>query len=245
MPVHCIKSGYANTYLIEDEGSFVAVDVGTSMAAKKIFLHFSERSIDIDSLKMVTATHFHIDHVGGISNLVKLFPNIRVCFSAIVQNYLDGTEKLALISPVKWITALLPVAMAEDDHIRNTVFALSSDKIGIPLPFLRNNLSLDYKAECVLEEGQQIPYLPHWRLIKTPGHTPDSLCLYNGTEHTLISGDTILNMRGSGEVNKFCSHCEAIKKSFERLLSLDIRTLYPGHGNALDDIENLMASVER
>jgi hydroxyacylglutathione hydrolase len=82
-------------------------------------------------------------------------------------------------------------------------------------------------------------------LIKTPGHTPDSICLYNGTEHILISGDTILNMRGSGELNKFCSDCEAIKESFKTLFSLETKTLYPGHGKPLCNIENIMASVEQ
>jgi len=36
MPVHLISGGYANTYLIEDGNSFVAFDVGTFKAAKKI-----------------------------------------------------------------------------------------------------------------------------------------------------------------------------------------------------------------
>ena len=245
MSVHLIKAGYANTYLIEDEGYFVAVDVGTSMAARKIFSYLSDRSIDTDSLKMITATHFHIDHVGGISNLVKLFPKTRVCFSTMVKDYITGKERLALFSPARWINGLLPVLMAEYDHIKNATFALLSDKVAIPLPVLRNYLSLDYRAECILEEGQQIPYLPHWVLIKTPGHTPDSVCLHNRDKHILISGDTILNMKGTGELNRFCSDCEAIKKSFEVLFSLKIKTLYPGHGNPLCNIENLMTSIKQ
>ncbi|HUU41629.1 MAG TPA: MBL fold metallo-hydrolase [Desulfatiglandales bacterium] len=245
MPVHLIKAGYANTYLIEDGGFFVAVDVGTSMAARKIFLYFSERSIDTDSLKMVTATHFHIDHVGGISGLVQLFPETRVCFSALVRDYINGKVKLALISPAKWINGLLPVLMAEYNHIKNATFALLSDKVAIPLPVLRNHLSFDYRTECILEEEQPIPYLSHWVLIKTPGHSPDSVCLYNRAEHILISGDTILNMRGSGELNKFCSDYEAIKESFNALLPLKIKALYPGHGKPLCNIEGLMASIKQ
>ena len=71
----------------------------------------------------------------------------------------------------------------------------------------RELLPSGYKAECILDEGQQIPYLSHWKLIKTPGHTPDSICFYSRDEGILISGDTILNMKGGGELNNFCWDC--------------------------------------
>jgi len=239
MPIHIIKRGYANTYLIEDKGSFVAVDVGTSCAAKKIYQYLSDRSIDAPSLRMVTATHFHIDHVAGISRIVQLFPETRVCFLTMVEDYLKGRDKICLFSPTKWLKGLLPVVMAEDDHLKNTAAALLSDNVAIPLPFLRKLLPSGYKAECILDEGQQIPYLPHWKLIKTPGHTPDSICFYCGDEGILISGDTILNMKGGGELNDFCCDCDTIKESFKRLLPLKIKTIYPGHGKPLCNLDGL------
>jgi len=239
MPVQTIKAGYANTYLIEDKGSFVAVDVGTSSAAKKIYHYLSDRSIDARSLRMVTATDFHIDHVAGISRIVQLFPETRVCFLTMVEDYLKGKDKICLFSPTKWLKGLLPVVIAEGNHLKNTAAALLSDNVAIPLPFLRKLLPSGYKAECILDEGQQIPYLPHWKLIKTPGHTPDSICFYRGDEGILISGDTILNMRGSGELNNFCCDCDTIKGSFKKLLPLSIKTIYPGHGKPLRNLDGL------
>ncbi len=239
MPVHTIKGGYANTYLIEYKGSFVAVDVGTLSAAKKIYQYLSDTSIDAPSLRMVTATHFHIDHVAGISRIVQLFPETRVCFFTMVEDYLKGKGRICLFSPTKWLKGLLPVFMAEDNHLNNTAAALLSGKVAIPLPFLRKLLPSHYKAECTLDEGQQIPYLPHWKLIKTPGHTPDSICFYGGDEGILISGDTILNMKGSGELNDFCCDCDTIKESFEKLLPLKMKPIYPGHGKPLCNLDGL------
>ena len=239
MHVHIIKAGYANTYLIEDGSSFVVVDVGTSSAAKKIYEYLSDRSTDGSSLRMVTATHFHIDHVAGISRLLQLFPKTRVCFLTMVGDYLKGKDRICLFSPTKWLKALLPVVMAEDNHLKNTAAALLSDKVAIPMPLLRKLLPSGYKAECILGEGQQIPYLPHWKLIKTPGHTPDSICFHSGDEGILISGDTILNMRGSGELNNFCCDCDTIKESFKKLLPLKIKTIYPGHGRPLCNLDGL------
>jgi len=242
MPVHLISGGYANTYVIEDGNSFVAVDVGTSKAAEKIYQYLSAYggSINTFSLRMVTATHFHIDHVAGISRLVELFPKIRVCFFNMVGDYLNGRDKICLFSPSAWLKGLLPVVIALDNHIKNTIAALFSGKGAIPLPFLRTKFfPSDYSAECILDEDQPIPYLPHWVILKTPGHTDDSVCFYNNDEKSIISGDTILNMKGSGELNNFCCNQNAIKESFKKLLPLDVKNIYPGHGKPLCNLDGL------
>lgn len=241
MPVHLIRGGYANTYLIEDGDSFVAVDVGTSRAAKKIYKYLSAYggSINPASLRMVSATHFHIDHVGGISKIIRLFPKASVCFFTMVGDYLNGKAKLRLFPPFTWLTGLLPLVIAEKNHIKNTIASLFSDKVAIPLPLLRRSMPSHYKAECILDEGRQIPHLPNWSIIKTPGHTPDSICFYSRDEKTLISGDTILNMRGSGELNNFCCNPNAIKKSFKKLSALKIKNIYPGHGKPLLNLGSL------
>lgn len=239
MPVHLISGGYANTYLIEDGTSLVAVDVGTATAANNIRQRLLERSRTLPPLRMVTATHFHIDHVGGISRIVHLFPHAEVCFVTAVGDYLQRRKKLALFPLAKWLKGLLPVVMAEENHLRNTAASLTSDTVAIPLPILRNLLPTRYSPLYTLDEGRGVPHLPHWDLITTPGHTPDSICLYNSEEGILVSGDTILNMRGSGELNNFCTDCEKIKESFQKLLTLKIKTVYPGHGAPLYGLDGL------
>ena len=243
MPVHIIRGGYATTYLIEDEDSLVAVDVGTASAAKKIHHYLSDRSIDASSLRAVTATHFHIDHVAGISKLVDLFPEIRVCFLTMVGAYLKGNEKICLFAPSLWLKGLLPVLVALDEHLKHATASLVSEKVAIPLPLLRTLLPSAYKAECILDEGKDIPFLPHWELLRTPGHTHDSVCFYNRNEKTLISGDTILNMKGGGELNKFCCDPSVVKESFEKLLPLSIRSVYPGHGRPLLNLDGLASII--
>jgi len=56
---------------------------------------------------------------------------------------------------------------------------------------------------------------------------------------TLISGDTILSLKGCGELNRFCCDGNAIKESFEILSRLSIKHIYPGHGKPLLDLDGL------
>jgi len=242
MPVHTISGGYANTYLIEDGDSCVAVDVGTAVAAHRIVQYLKRRSLDTSCLKLVTATHFHIDHVAGISRLVDLFPEVEVCFFKTVGEYLKRKSKLCLIRPSLWLKGLT-VFMALEGHIRNTAAALVSDKVGIPLPVLRTWLPSGYHAACNLCEGQTVPYLPHWELIATPGHTTDSVCFYNSREKTLLTGDTVLTTSGRCTLNSFCCDPNAIRQSFQKLLPLTVADIYPGHGNPLHSIGGLNVVV--
>jgi hydroxyacylglutathione hydrolase len=239
MPVHPISGGYANTYVIEDSGVFAAVDVGTSLAAHRVHRYLCQRSIPPSRLRMVTATHFHIDHVGGISRTVQLFPEATVCFFTMVGDYLRGKARICLFSPATWLKGLLPVVAAQANHLKNTGAQLVSDKVGIPLPLFRRLQPSTYRAECVLDEGRSIPALPCWQVLRTPGHTDDSVCFYSSPERTLISGDTILNMGGSGELNRFCCDRTAIRESFEKLAFLGIEHIYPGHGRPLWSIHGL------
>jgi glyoxylase-like metal-dependent hydrolase (beta-lactamase superfamily II) len=81
-------------------------------------------------------------------------------------------------------------------------------------------------------------------IIKTPEHTSDSICFYSSDEKTIISWDTILNMKGSGELNNFCCHPHALKESFKNLLPLNIKNIYPGHGRPLCNLDSLSSVAQ-
>lgn len=85
------------------------------------------------------------------------------------------------------------------------------------------------KIDLKLEEGDSIG---DFEVIHTPGHTPGSICLYDG--ETLISGDTIFAYGGFGRVDMGGS-IKDMEKSIRKLLELDIKYLLPGHGPWADD----------
>jgi glyoxylase-like metal-dependent hydrolase (beta-lactamase superfamily II) len=123
--VHAIpKSGIANTYLIEEEEGLMAVDVGSIGAAQDIATYFTEvlkRSL-LD-IRFIFATHFHIDHIGGIGTLLKgCSPKTRVLFDLYAKGYIEGRESLAPM--INWLGGLVPVIRENCTHAEGTLLTI-------------------------------------------------------------------------------------------------------------------------
>jgi glyoxylase-like metal-dependent hydrolase (beta-lactamase superfamily II) len=65
-------------------------------------------------------------------------------------------------------------------------------------------------------------------VLNTPGHTPGSICLYEEKEGFLFSGDTLFPDGGFGRTDLGGSDADMVA-SLDRVASLDIEVLYPGH----------------
>lgn len=236
--IECVDGGYAATYLIKGKWGYVAVDVGTRLAADQ-----AAALIGNTSLRLICATHFHLDHIGGIDRLLGYFPEATVMFPSGVMPYASKSQRLPVPRTRRWITGLIPTITRLGHPLRNLYQGAISAKAGIPLPFLRNAARLRYPYQCCLKEHENIPWLEGWRIIETPGHTPDSICFYHQDSRSLISGDTILNMRGCGELNCFCCSWVDIQKSFKKLSALPVENIYPGHGAPICRVPNALARV--
>jgi len=86
-----------------------------------------------------------------------------------------------------------------------------------------------------------------YRVLHTPGHSEDSICLHCPETRTLFSGDTLYRISDTAG-----SYPECYVQSLERLLALDLKVIYPGHGEPITHdiqafihtaIQNVRASV--
>ena len=72
-----------------------------------------------------------------------------------------------------------------------------------------------------------------FEVIHTPGHSSDSICLYNEAEGVLFAGDTpLLIMSSTG------SYEPEFKVALEKLCARDVRRIYFGHGPPLTECCN-------
>lgn len=85
--------------------------------------------------------------------------------------------------------------------------------------------------DILLKGGE---FLGELEVIHTPGHTPGGICLYGAGAKVLFSGDTVFQEGGFGRTDLFGGSTVQLVKSIERLSHLDIRAMYPGHGDAVE-----------
>jgi len=131
------------------------------------------------------------------------------------------------------------------DHTGSTAFfhstavvaahRLAANKLELQDDFVTFNRyfnapSKPFWVDIWLEDGTVID-LGNYKLqaIHTPGHTSGCICLYEPSEGLLFTGDTLLaggtlsHMTASGNMSDYMN-------SIQRLNSLKIREIYPGHG---------------
>ncbi len=87
-------------------------------------------------------------------------------------------------------------------------------------------------AEKIKRSGiklNALGYIDGLEIIKTPGHTAGSICLWYPKEKVLFSGDTLL--KGAvGRTDLPTSSPEKMQDSLNKLVSYNFRILCPGHG---------------
>jgi glyoxylase-like metal-dependent hydrolase (beta-lactamase superfamily II) len=100
-------------------------------------------------------------------------------------------------------------------------------------PKARESIALEpsfYLTEGDLALGNSL----NLRILNTPGHTPGSLTLYWPDRRLLITGD-LLFYGGVGRTD-FGGDGEELKQSIERLMTLDVEYVLPGHSTELGAI---------
>ena len=179
----------------------------------------------------------------------KCLPDTVVLFHFLVDHYL---KKQRTISRLKnWLTGFLPAAVFSTRYVRKFAHFRFESFAGIPLPILEKSLNLPYPQDRIrfINTEPSVPCKLNfggWEILATPGHTEDSLSLYNAASGELICGDLILNFKknGTGYLNPFCWNREAVENSYQNLIQkVDAKTIYPGHGEIINNGSNALLKV--
>jgi glyoxylase-like metal-dependent hydrolase (beta-lactamase superfamily II) len=99
-----------------------------------------------------------------------------------------------------------------------------------------------------LNDGEVLSIGPYeFEVIHTPGHAAEGIVLYNRSERLLISSDTlwkndmaVMNRSVEGSAAPF-----QMLKSLEKLESLDVQMVYPGHGPPFKDMPGALARTRK
>lgn len=225
--VHTITDRFsmANTYLVEDERCIV-IDPGSVLNVQltlyylKRFLHRTPGDIDL-----IVLTHLHPDHTGGVE-LLRHASNAPVAASIVAQQLVQS-----------WKNGVYQ----EDLDTSGVTHLVGRVLSQAPLPGALHHLDLfapryERQVQLVdiwLEDVAGLPNHLNWRVIASPGHTPESLCLYNPFSYELVCGDTVVTLEGGSALVHGSTNRRLLEATLQTLRSLSVYYLYPGHGRPI------------
>jgi glyoxylase-like metal-dependent hydrolase (beta-lactamase superfamily II) len=154
-----------------DMKEFVLVDAGMPGSADEI-ISITEERFGVNSRpKAILLTHGHFDHVGAIIELVEHW-QIPVYAHKLELPFL--TWKNSYPEP--------------DPTVEGGMVAKMS-----PL-FPNEPINLGNHVEPLPADGS-VPYLPRFRWIHTPGHTPGHVSFFREEDRLLIAGDAFITVK--------------------------------------------------
>lgn len=210
-----------NTYLYPvQEGGYVLVDTGYPGAFPRFLRRLRRAGIDVRDIAWVFLTHAHDDHAGFLNELLRAAPRARLVLHsgaptrlARGQNPFQGgcTSRLAL-----GFCRMMKL-FGRGDHRFPPLCEALKDRIAIA-------------------DGEKRPELEaalRGSIHETPGHTGDSISLLL-RDGSLFCGDAAMNGFPSlHKITIWVEDREAFCASWEKIIHLQPRRIYPGHGRPL------------
>jgi glyoxylase-like metal-dependent hydrolase (beta-lactamase superfamily II) len=217
--VHTITDRFsmANTYVILDEEQLIVVDPGTELNVRQLQYYIPrvlQRSLE--NIDLIVLTHLHPDHTAGMAALRKI-STAPVAAAAIMQQLVQVSPSEYNLTPrlTQLAEYLLPGTLQHYDLFPS---------------FYTQQVK---QVDLWLHDAEGLPGHPNWRVIASPGHTPESLCLYNPFSWELLCGDTVITIQGGAPLLRAGTDRKRLEETLHVLRSLHVHYLYPGHGRPI------------
>ena len=179
-------------YLVDCGGNAACVD-------EQLLVALEGEGLSIRDVDYLLITHTHADHIGGISRIKELHPDIRL---VVCEHSEDKVRH-----PLKYNKAIRAVFPEHSP-------APSAGLVG-------------YEPDLVIGDGYVLE--DEMQFIFTPGHDTDSGCWLHIPTMTLISGDSLqsngTDVQGIGLYMDLPSY----RRSLEKLKNIQIKNIVCGH----------------
>ena len=226
--VHTITDRFAraNTYLINEEDRCFVIDPG-SLLNTQLTLHYLQRFLhrapgDID---LIVLTHLHPDHTAGVETLRKA-TGAPVAASIVAQQLVQSWQ----IGNRQEIWGKTGMNHFVGHMLSQHLFPGAIYHRDLFPPRYEQQVQM---VDIWLEDVAGLPNHHNWRVIASPGHTPESPCLYNPFSYELVCGDTIVTLEGGTALLNGSSNQRMLETTLQTLRSLNVFYLYPGHGKPI------------
>jgi hydroxyacylglutathione hydrolase len=155
-----------------------------------------------------------------------------IALVVLTNLHADQSEALAALRHHARVPVAAAVALQELARSQRSM--LNGSARGLHSGLFPDNFERQLRfVDTWLEDVAGLPFDPQWRVIASPGHSPDSLCLYNPFTRELLCGDTVLGVERHVPVLRGGANRRQLEELLQFLRSLPVHYLYPGHGRPI------------
>jgi hydroxyacylglutathione hydrolase len=212
--IRTISLDGTNCYLVKTDSGYILIDTGFPFQRSKLENVLEKEGCKPGNLKLIVATHGDIDHTGNCAYLREKY-KVEIAMhegdTEMCMN--DGKTRDRGKIPANFPIPLLVLWLIKGF----LVFSFKQAVWGKPFE--------KFEPDLLLEEGQSLAeYGFDATIIYTPGHSKGSISVLTDDNRDLICGD--LFSIAWGRIIKSID-----EKGLKRLKELEIKNIYPGHGN--------------
>ena len=226
--VYYYTNQIVNFVLVGDPagGDWVLIDAGMPKSGSEILQACEDRFGKGRKPSAIVLTHGHFDHVGSLVYLLEHW-QVPVYAHPLEFPFLTGAQ-----------------AYPEPDV---TVEGGMLAKISSLYPNEPINVSMALRP---LPEDGTVPFMPGWRWLPTPGHSPGQVALFRDRDRTLISADAFITVKQDSfykvlmQKEEVCgppvyltTDWPAAYESVKKLAALQPELVVPGHGTYMAGAE--------
>ena len=209
-----------NAYLISGDAGFVLIDTGMRRHRALLDSKLAEAGCIPGSLNLVLITHGDADHIGNARHVRDTYDSPVAMHASDVEMAAEGNMFAGRKAPNPVVKALLGLAAGVREEDR-------------------------FSPDVLLDESSDLTDygLPGARILLLQGHSAGSIALVL-EDGSLLCGDVMEN-RTSPKLGSIMDDVPLAQQSVQRLLTLDIGTVYPGHGRPFQISEYPRETAER
>lgn len=219
-----LGDGVSNSYLIHDAGEWLMVDAGAPGKQSYHIMRESLEEIGVDLSKLkLFLTHQHFDHSGQANDI--LLPGTPIYGSRI------GFE-----------SRRAPAAAEIDELFFRRMLAMGASPADAQAyeACNRETIFIDEERFDIhpVQEGDTITVGNRTLSVyETPGHSPDSLVLFDKDSGILFSGDHVLTITTPAIDSFFTGEdgYERYLESLQKVQKLEPQLVLPGHGSPIKE----------
>jgi len=190
-----------NCYLVKTDSGFILIDTGRASKRAKLEKELESAGCNPGNLKLIVLTHGDFDHTGNCAYLRQKFG------TKIAMHHYDSgmVERGDMFWNRKTGNIIIRI-------IVNTLFRIRK-----------------FKPDLTIDEGYDLSeYGLDAKVLYLPGHSKGSIGILTAGGN-LFCGDLLVN-RDKPDLNSIIDDSAEANSSVEKLKSLRINTVYPGHG---------------